>query len=185
MPPRGDPREADDELATTEPRPRSLRAAMLGRKTSSGDPGNGAEPPSAAREWAAAPHDSRKLTVRQVVASRLPQVGEKVNRTGESAKGGGINRAARGRLLPDRTNGAPMRRAPPTRRESGRCGGPLFRFRVEPRRARDGARPATGPARARGCARDLVLGDPLSLLGGLARAPARSSAVSGRCRRSG
>src|SRR5688500_17523891 len=60
-----------------------------------------------------------------------------------------------------------MRRAPPTKRESGRCGGPLFRFRVEPLRARHGARPATGPARAGGRARDLLLGDPLSLLGGL------------------
>ena len=76
-----------------------------------GDPGK-PEPPSAAREWAAAPHDSRKLTVRQVVASRLPQVGEKVNRTGESAKGGGINRGRRGDSFQIEERGADAAGAP-------------------------------------------------------------------------
>ena len=41
-----------------------------------GDPGK-PEPPSAAREWAAAPHDSRKLTLREVLPRRLPLLGEK------------------------------------------------------------------------------------------------------------
>ena len=51
-----------------------------------------------------------------------------MNRTGESAKGGGINRGRRGRLLPDRRTGRRCGGRPLTRRESGRCGGPLVRF---------------------------------------------------------
>jgi hypothetical protein len=75
--------------------PRSLRLAHRPQVAENvdGDPGS-PEPPSAAREWAAAPQNSRGLTLREVLPPRLPQVGEKVNRRGESLKGGGINRAA-------------------------------------------------------------------------------------------
>ena len=97
VPPDGPADEAEE--ARTEPAAAKREQAP---GNIDGDPGN-PEPPSAAREWAAAPHDSRKLTWTGRVAP-TPGGGESEPK-GESLKGGGINRGARGRLLPDRRTG--------------------------------------------------------------------------------